>query len=156
MLDALEVDEGILPRVVESTEVSGSVTTEAAKELGVSAGIPVVGGGADNAAGAVGCGATNNTVLQASIGTSGAVVSPVSQPHVAEDMNLHTFCHAAPDMWYLMGVVLSAGSFTALAARHDCPRNILRLANGRGGKSSSGERRLAISAIPQRRAHTSQ
>ena len=110
MLDALEVDEEILPCVVESTEVSGLVTAEAAKELGVSAGIPVVGGGADNAAGAVGCGATNNTVLQASIGTSGAVVSPVSQPYVAEDMNLHTFCHAAPSMWYLMGVVLSAGS----------------------------------------------
>ncbi len=110
MLDALEVDEGILPRVVESTEVSGLVTAEAAKELGVPAGIPVVGGGADNAAGAVGCGATNSAVLQASIGTSGAVVLPASQPHVAEDMNLHTFCHAAPEMWYLMGVVLSAGS----------------------------------------------
>lgn len=110
MLDALEVDEGILPRIVESTEVSGSVTAEAAGELGVPAGIPVVGGGADNAAGAVGCGATNNTVLQASIGTSGALVLPSSQPRVAQDMNLHTFCHAAPEMWYLMGVVLSAGS----------------------------------------------
>ena len=110
MLDALEVDEGILPRVVESTEVSGLVTADAAKELGVPAGVPVVGGGADNAAGAVGCGATKSTVLQASIGTSGAVVLPSSRPHVAEDMNLHTFCHAAPGMWYLMGVVLSAGS----------------------------------------------
>ena len=110
VLDALEVDEGFLPHVVESTEVSGLVTAEAARELGVSAGIPVVGGGADNAAGAVGCGATNSAVLQASIGTSGAVVLPSNQPHVAEDMNLHTFCHAAPEMWYLMGVVLSAGS----------------------------------------------
>ena len=110
VLDDLDVDKGILPRIVESTEISGVVTVEAAKELGIGAGVPVVGGGADNAAGAVGCGATNSAILQASIGTSGAVVLPSNQPHVAEDMNLHTFCHAAPDMWYLMGVVLSAGS----------------------------------------------
>ena len=110
ILDALEICREILPPLVNSTEISGVVTAAAAKELGICAGVPVIGGGADNAAGAVGCGATNSTVLQASIGTSGAVVLPAVQPHVAENMNLHTFCHAAPDMWYLMGVVLSAGS----------------------------------------------
>ena len=71
---------------------------------------PIVGGGADNAAGAVGCGATDSSVMQVSIGTSGAVVLPSSEPHVAEDMNLHTFCHCAPNLWYLMGVIISAGS----------------------------------------------
>ena len=110
ILQALEVDAGILPRVVESTEISGVVTTAAASELGIHAGIPIVGGGADNAAGAVGCGATDSSVMQVSIGTSGAVVLPSNEPHVAEDMNLHTFCHCAPNLWYLMGVIISAGS----------------------------------------------
>ena len=110
VLDALEVDAGILPRVVQSTEVSGVVSPGASYELGIAAGAPIVGGGADNAAGAVGSGAVSADVMQASIGTSGAVLLPSSEPHVAEDMNLHTFCHSAPDMWYLMGVILSAGS----------------------------------------------
>ena len=110
VLQALDLDLGILPDVVESTEISGVVSAEAASTLGIAAGVPIVGGGADNAAGAVGCGATSSTVLQASIGTSGAVLVPAEVPHVAEEMNLHTFCHSAPNMWYLMGVVLSAGS----------------------------------------------
>ena len=110
VLQALEVSAEILPYVVESSEISGTLTAEAAGDLGIAPGIPIVGGGADNAAGAVGCGATDSSVMQVSIGTSGAVVLPASEPHVAADMNLHTFCHAAPDMWYLMGVILSAGS----------------------------------------------
>ncbi len=110
VLQELELDADILPKVLESTEVSGVVTPEAAAELGISAGIPIVGGGADNAAGAIGCGATNSGVMQASIGTSGAVLLPAGAPHIEEDMNLHTFCHCAPNMWYLMGVILSAGS----------------------------------------------
>lgn len=110
VLRALHLDADILPKVVESSDISGVVTAEAAAELGVNPGTPIVGGGADNAAGAVGCGATDGSVMQVSIGTSGAVVTPTSEPHVAPEMNLHTFCHAAPDLWYLMGVVLSAGS----------------------------------------------
>lgn len=110
ILRTLHLDADILPEVVESSEISGVVTAEAAAELGVPPGVPIVGGGADNAAGAVGCGATDGSVMQVSIGTSGAVVTPASEPHVAPDMNLHTFCHAAPSLWYLMGVVLSAGS----------------------------------------------
>ena len=110
LLEALEVDANILPNVVESTEISGSITAEAAAALGIPVGVPIVGGGADNAAGAVGCGATDGSVLQASIGTSGAVLLAADEPYVAEDMNLHTFCHSTPDMWYLMGVILSAGS----------------------------------------------
>ena len=120
MLQALEVDAGILPRVVESTEISGVVTPSAASELGIQSGIPIIGGGADNAAGAVGCGATDSSVMQVSIGTSGAVVLPSNEPHVAEDMNLHTFCHCAPNLWYLMGVIISAGNAFTMAARHYC------------------------------------
>ena len=110
VLRALHLDADILPNVVESSDISGVVTAGAAATLGVTPGIPIVGGAADNASGAVGCGATDGRVMQVSIGTSGAVVTPTSEPHVAPDMNLHTFCHAAPGLWYLMGVVLSAGS----------------------------------------------
>ncbi len=110
VLRALHLDADILPDVVESSEISGVLTAEAAATLGLNPGIPIVGGGADNAAGAVGCGTTDGSVMQVSIGTSGAVVTPATEPHVAPDMNLHTFCHAAPGLWYLMGVVLSAGS----------------------------------------------
>ncbi len=110
MLHALEIDEGILPPVLKSHEITGVVSSAAAGELGIPAGTPIVGGGADNAASAVGCGITTGGVMQVSIGTSGTVLLPSAEPRVAEDMNLHTFCHAAPDMWYLMGVALSAGS----------------------------------------------
>ena len=110
ILEALDIDPAILPRIVESAEISGATTVEAATELGIPAGIPVVGGGADNPAGAVGSGTTDPSVMQVSIGTSGAVVVPANSPHIDEGMNLHTFCHCAPNLWYLMGVVLSAGS----------------------------------------------
>ena len=108
-LDALGLDASVLPRVAGSTQITGEVSAEGAAMLGIAAGTPVVGGGADNAAGAVGCGAVSEGVMQASIGTSGTLLLPTREPRVAPDMNLHTFCHAVPDMWYLMGTVLSAG-----------------------------------------------
>lgn len=109
-LDALGLDAGILPPVAGSTEITGAVSRAAADALGVPPGIPVVGGGADNAAGAIGCGVISADVMQVSIGTSGTLLLPTARPVVAPDMNLHTFCHCAPDLWYLMGTILSAGS----------------------------------------------
>ena len=109
-LDALGLDAGILPSVAGSTEITGAVSRAAADALGVPPGIPVVGGGADNAAGAIGCGVVRADVMQVSIGTSGTLLLPTARPVVAPDMSLHTFCHCAPDMWYLMGTILSAGS----------------------------------------------
>lgn len=108
-LDALGLEASILPAVAGSTQITGTATAEGAAMLGIARGTPVVGGGADNAAGAVGCGAVSEGVMQASIGTSGTLLLPTREPRVAPDMNLHTFCHAVPDMWYLMGTVLSAG-----------------------------------------------
>ena len=109
-LDALELDASILPPVAGSTEITGAVSRAAADALGVPPGIPVVGGGADNAAGAIGCGVVRADVMQVSIGTSGTLLLPTARPVVAPDMNLHTFCHCDPDLWYLMGTILSAGS----------------------------------------------
>lgn len=109
-LDALGLDADILPPVAGSTEITGAVSRAAADALGIPPGIPVVGGGADNAAGAIGCGVVSDDVMQVSIGTSGTLLLPTARPVVAPDMSLHTFCHCVPDMWYLMGTILSAGS----------------------------------------------
>ena len=109
-LDALEIDGDMLPEVVGSAEVSGRVTGDAAQLLGLQVGLPVVGGGADNAAGAVGSGVVGPGTVQSSIGTSGTMLMPSASPMVDGEMRLHTFCHCVPDRWYLMGVILSAGN----------------------------------------------
>ena len=108
--DALEIDTAILPTVVESTQTSGVVSGANAGELGLAPGTPVVGGGADNAAGAVGSGVVTPGRLQSSIGTSGTMLTPTDEPRVENQMRLHTFCHCVPNRWYLMGTILSAGS----------------------------------------------
>ena len=110
MIAALELNPSILPPVRGSAIVTGGLTASAAEALGLVQGIPVVGGGADNAAAAVGSGVVEQGALQTSIGTSGAVVAPIEQPHVDTEMRIHSFNHAIEDTWYLMGVVLSAGA----------------------------------------------
>ncbi len=110
MLTTLELDPSILPAIEGSTSVTGRLTTGAADALGLPAGTPVVGGGADNAAASVGSGVVAEGGMQTSIGTSGAVVAPIDEPRVDPGMRIHSFNHAVPDTWYLMGVVLSAGA----------------------------------------------
>ena len=110
MLAALQLDPAMLPPVRGSSGVTGRLTQAAAAELGLRRGTPVVGGGADNAAAAVGSGVVGQGALQTSIGTSGAVVAPIERPRVDPGMRIHSFNHAVPDTWYLMGVVLSAGA----------------------------------------------
>ena len=110
MVAALQVDPVILPPVLGSSEVTGALTVNAAEALGLVKGIPVVGGGADNAAAAVGSGVVEQGTMQTSIGTSGAVVAPIESPRVDPGMRIHSFNHAIAGTWYLMGVVLSAGA----------------------------------------------
>ena len=113
MLSALQLDPAMLPPVLGSAGVTGRLTPGAAKALGLGRGTPVVGGGADNAAAAVGSGVVGQGALQTSIGTSGTVVAPIERPRVDPGMRIHSFNHAVPDTWYLMGVVLSAGAALA-------------------------------------------
>ena len=110
VISTLGISPELLPTVVGSTEVSGFVSPGVARELGLPESTPVIGGGADNAAGAVGSGVVVPGRVQSSIGTSGALVTPVGRPRIDRQMRLHTFCHSVPDLWYLMGVVLSAGN----------------------------------------------
>lgn len=109
MLAALDIPETLLPPVHRSIDVIGRVTEEAARATGLRSGTPVVAGGADNACAAVGMGIVRPGQVLASLGTSGTLVAPTATPSVDERGRLHTFCHAVPDTWYLMGVVLSAG-----------------------------------------------
>jgi xylulokinase len=110
MAGAMDLRLDLLPDVGESAEVLGRVTPQAAKETGLAAGTPVVGGGADNACGAVGVGAVAPGAVVASWGTSGTVLAPMATPAVDPGMRAHTFCHAVPGTWYVMGVMLSAGA----------------------------------------------
>jgi xylulokinase len=109
MLDAMDLSPELLPEVGQSTEVLGAISAAAARATGLVAGTPVVGGGADNACGAVGVGAVAPGAVVASWGTSGTVLCPTGAPKVDPKMRAHTFCHAAPDTWYVMGVMLTAG-----------------------------------------------
>jgi xylulokinase len=109
ILSALDIDAAMLPPAIGSDEVSGKITREAAEATGLRIGTPVVGGGADNACAAVGAGIIAEGTAQVSIGSSGVVLAALGSHQVDEQMRLHCMNHAAPGMWYLMGVMLTAG-----------------------------------------------
>jgi xylulokinase len=106
---ALDIDPAWLPPTFEGTAVTGQITPQAAEATGLRAGTPVVGGGGDQAAGAVGTGAVVEGVVSLSLGTSGVVFAAVDRPIIEPEGRLHAFCHAVPAKWHLMGVMLSAG-----------------------------------------------
>jgi xylulokinase len=110
MAGALGLPSTLMAEVGGSAEVLGRVTAKVAALTGLVEGTPVVGGGADNACGAIGVGAVSPGAVVASWGTSGTVLSPTARPVVDPGMRAHTFCHAVPDTWYVMGVMLSAGA----------------------------------------------
>lgn len=105
---ALDIPDAWLPRTFEGPETTGVLTAHAARALGLKAGTAVVAGGGDQAANAVGVGAVSAGVIAMSLGTSGVVFAPTGSPFTETDGRLHSFCHAVPDMWHLMGVMLSA------------------------------------------------
>ncbi len=109
ILQASDVDEALLPKLFESQEITGTVTTEGARESGLEAGIPVVAGAGDQAAGAVGMGIVRPGSVSATIGTSGVVFAATSRPVIEPQGRIHTFCHAIPERWHVMGVTQGAG-----------------------------------------------
>jgi xylulokinase len=123
MLDAVGLSPSLLPDVGASAGVLGRVTDSAAKLTGIPSGTPVVAGGADNACGAAGVGVVNPGEAVASWGTSGTVLAPTAEPRVDPRLRAHTFCHVAPGLWYVMGVVLSAGGAFAWY-RDRCAREL--------------------------------
>ncbi len=109
ILAAVGLSRSLLPDVGGSAEVLGRIEVAAAAATGLAPGTPVVGGGADNACGAAGVGAISPGTAVSSWGTSGTVLAPTQWPRVDPLLRAHTFCHVAPGLWYVMGVVLSAG-----------------------------------------------
>ena len=109
MLAATEIDEALLPRVYESPEVTGVVSSAGAAATGLRAGTPVVAGGGDQAAGAVGMGIVRPGTVSATIGTSGVVFAASDKPALDPKGRVHTFCHAVPSRWHVMGVTQGAG-----------------------------------------------
>lgn len=112
VLKAIELDPSLLPPVVPADAASGAITEEVGVLTGLPAGIPVAGGGADNACGAVGNGVVTPGLALISVGTSGIVLAHATTPQVDTSgpvPRVHTFNHAVPGAWYLMGVTQGAG-----------------------------------------------
>jgi xylulokinase len=108
VVDALEIDRGWLPETFEGPAITGTVTAAAAEATGLRAGIPVVAGGGDQAANAIGLGAVEVGTPALSLGTSGVIFAPTDRPIVEPRGRVHAFCHAVPNRWHLMSVMLSA------------------------------------------------
>jgi xylulokinase len=105
----LGVDCTILPAAFESSSLTGEVTKAAAEATGLAAGTPVVGGGGDQAASAVGNGIVDAGIVSCTIGTSGVVFAHMAQPTYDPQGRVHTFCHAVRGAWHVMGVTQGAG-----------------------------------------------
>ena len=109
MLDAAAISPHVLPPVFESADICGHLSREAALATGLVEGTPIVAGAGDQAAGAVGVGITRPGAVSATIGTSGVVFAATDRPTLDPKGRLHTFCHAIPDRWHVMGVTQAAG-----------------------------------------------
>ncbi len=109
ILNALGIPREWMPPMHESTDVCGKITSEVAEQTGLKEGTAVVGGGADNACGATGTGVVIEGRMLSSLGTSGVILAPSKTCQTDPEGRAHTFCHSVPNLWYLMGVILSAG-----------------------------------------------
>lgn len=109
VLQAAEIDPAMLPALYESPEVCGKISAAGAAASGLAAGTPVVAGAGDQAAGAIGMGIVRSGSVSATIGTSGVVFAATDRPALDPQGRLHTFCHAVPGRWHVMGVTQAAG-----------------------------------------------
>ena len=108
ILSALDIPRAWMPKTFEGTEFTGLVSAEAASLTGLKVGTPVAAGGGDQAAGAVGVGAVEAGIVGLTVGTSGVVFATTPSALIEPEGRLHAFCHAIPNMWHFMGVMLSA------------------------------------------------
>ncbi|QMR45616.1 xylulokinase [Citrobacter freundii] len=116
MLAACHLTRAHMPALFEGSEITGTLLPAVAQAWGLSE-IPVIAGGGDNAAGAVGVGMMNAGQAMLSLGTSG-VYFAVSDGFLSKpESAVHSFCHALPERWHLMSVMLSAASCLDWAAK---------------------------------------
>jgi xylulokinase len=109
VLSRTGIDQQLLPTLWESPEVCGRVSARGAEATGLRAGTPVIAGAGDQAAGAVGMGIVRPGTVSATIGTSGVVFAATGAPALDPKGRIHTFCHAVPGRWHVMGVTQAAG-----------------------------------------------
>jgi xylulokinase len=109
VLSGVDIEKNFLPALYESPEPCGKLSAEGAAATGLKGGTPVVAGAGDQAAGAVGMGIVRAGVVSATIGTSGVVFAATDRPALDPRGRLHTFCHAIPGRWHVMGVTQAAG-----------------------------------------------
>lgn len=109
VLGLVDIDKALLPNVFESPEVCAKVSAQAESLTGIPAGTPIVAGAGDQAAGAIGMGITRPGAVSVTLGTSGVVFAATEVPSLDPGGRLHTFCHAIPGRWHVMGVTQAAG-----------------------------------------------
>lgn len=109
VLTKLDIDKNLLSKVYESVEITSVVNSNAAKLTGLITGTSIAGGAGDQAAGAVGNGIVREGVVSSTIGTSGVVFAHTDKPIIDKGGRIHTFCHAVPNSWHVMGVTQGAG-----------------------------------------------
>ena len=117
LLDACDLSRDHMPSLFEGSDVCGAILPAIATDWGVPAGTPIVGGGGDNAAGAVGVGVVKAGDAFLSLGTSGVLFSADAAYNPNAASGVHTFCHAVPGLWHQMSVMLSAASCVDWAAK---------------------------------------
>lgn len=109
ILQGTKIPKEWLPALFESPDVCGKISAAGATATGLQEGTPVVAGAGDQAAGAVGMGIAMPGAVSATIGTSGVVFAATDRPALDPRGRLHTFCHAIPGRWHVMGVTQAAG-----------------------------------------------
>jgi len=132
VLSGTGIEKDFLPALYESPEICGQLNAQGAAATGLKVGTPVVAGAGDQAAGAVGMGIVRSGVVSATIGTSGVVFAATDRPALDPRGRLHTFCHAIPGRWHVMGVTQAAG----LSLRWF--RDVFGIASGGPASTASG------------------
>lgn len=108
LLTKTGLDRSAMPRLVEGSDKSGGLRSKIASNYGLPAGIPVAGGAGDNAASAIGMGVVAPGQAFVSLGTSGVLFAANDSYRPDPATAVHTFCHAIPDAWHQMAVILAA------------------------------------------------
>ncbi|MDZ8094211.1 MAG: xylulokinase [Nostoc sp. DedQUE05] len=110
ILHTLDINPALFPPVIESTAIAGRLKSEIAARVGLPVGLPVVAGGGDNAAAAIGLGISSSNLNRGSlsIGTSGVIFAPCDRPIPDPEGRVHLFCHVDGG-YHLLGVTLAAG-----------------------------------------------
>ena len=142
LIDKLGIDAGLLPAVMESTDISGTVTRPVAALTGLRADTPVMAGAGDQAAGAVGAGVVSPGVLSAVIGTSGVIFAAANKPLTDPRGRIHTMCHAIKNTWCLFGCMLSAGG------SYQWMRNMLQSGGGKSASLSYERLNAMVAEVP--------